>query len=221
MKTAYLWHTINPALAWPWWSSSNASGMAPAPTLNTHSRSPSFNTWPSVPVVAARKCSWFHPHSTCWGKIWEIELVEELVHAVQQSNNRKPTFLPNCCSTTMISIRPCSTKTVFWWSMHSLYLLGNEMAWKDGLVDVTKKSQKPQHNNLPCFPPLLHSNPISCTAFLLQKVRGIREWQLGQGTNWIAYQKPVTIVGHVAMSSGFVLGPMGPSEEQAQGSKSL
>ena len=144
------------------------------------------------------------------------------VGAVQQSNNRKPTFLPNCCSTTMISIRPCSTKTVFWWSMHSLYLLGNEMAWKDGLVDVTKKSQKPQHNNLPCFPPLLHSDPISCTAFLLQKVRGIREWQLGQGTNWIAYQKPVTIVvGHVAMSSGFVLGPTGASEEHAQGSKSL
>jgi len=138
MKTACLC----PSSASPWRSASNQSGRA-LPTL----RRSTCNTWPSVHVVAARKCSWFHPHSTCRGKIWETKLVEELVHAVQQSNNRKPTFLPNCCSTTII-IRPCSTKTVFWWSMHALYLSGNEIAWK-GLVDVTKKSQKPQHNNLP------------------------------------------------------------------------
>ena len=62
------------------------------PTLNTHRCPWSFNIWPSVPVVAARKCSWFHPHSTCWGKIWEIELVEELV----QSNKATTESLPSC-----------------------------------------------------------------------------------------------------------------------------
>jgi hypothetical protein len=210
MKTAYLWppHLSGPLPMHPEWWHQHPHGTP------TEVRSP-FNTWPGSILNLIISPAEERVGERVSGRVG--------VHpATKQSNNKKPTFLapPHHCSTTMISIRACSTKTVFWSTVHALYLLGNEMAWK-GLVDVTKKSQKPQHNNLPCFAPLLHSNPISCTAFLLQKVRGIREWQLGQGTNWIAYQKAVTIGGHVAMSSDFVLGPTGASEEQAQGSKSL
>jgi hypothetical protein len=79
--------------------------------------------------------------------------VEVLVqHASKQCNNKN---LPaSSCHTATVPPQQSSQQLValngFLINRHALYLLGNEMAWK-GLVDVTKKSQKPQHNNLPCY----------------------------------------------------------------------